>query len=230
MAFNYSPKIVTNGLVLYLDAANQYSYVSGSTSWRDISRGGNNGTLVNGPTYNSVNGGSIVFDGSDDYINCGTSFNNLTTQLSINLWGKINGSPTDGVIVTKGENDGAITSNFGFQISPSSCLRFYAKVSGASYTTIDSNTNIRDNNINNYALTYNAGTVIFYKNGNLYSSHTFGLSSLPTTTGPLYMATLKGYATGYFPGNIYSTQIYNRALSATEVLQNYNATKTRFGL
>jgi len=54
MAFSYSPKIVTDGLVLYLDAANPYSYVSGSTSWNDISRGGNNGTLVNGPTFSSA--------------------------------------------------------------------------------------------------------------------------------------------------------------------------------
>ncbi len=68
MAFNYSPRVVTDGLVLYLDAANQYSYVSGSTSWNDISRGGNNGILTNGPTYNSANGGSIVFDGTNDLI------------------------------------------------------------------------------------------------------------------------------------------------------------------
>ncbi len=54
MAFNYSPRVVTDGLVLYLDAANQYSYVSGSTSWNDISRGRNNGTLVNGPTSDAL--------------------------------------------------------------------------------------------------------------------------------------------------------------------------------
>ena len=229
MAFNYSPKIVTDGLVLYLDVANSKSYVSGSTTWNDISRSGLNGTLTNGPTFNSANGGSIVFDGVNDFCNLGTSFTNLTTQLTINFWGKISGSPIDGVIVTKGENDETITSNFGFQIAPSLRLRLYAKASGAGYTTIDSNTNIIDNNINNYTLTYNAGAVIFYKNGTLYSSHTFGLITLPLSTGPLYVATLKGY-TGYYPGNIYNTTIYNRALSATEVLQNYNATKTRFGL
>jgi hypothetical protein len=66
MAFNYSPKIVTDGLVLYLDAANSKSYVSGSTTWSDLSRGGNNGTLTNGPTYSSAKGGIIILDGSND--------------------------------------------------------------------------------------------------------------------------------------------------------------------
>ena len=58
--------IVTNGLVLYLDAANYLSYTSGSTTWRDLSSSNNSGTLTNGPTFSSANGGSIVFDGVDD--------------------------------------------------------------------------------------------------------------------------------------------------------------------
>jgi hypothetical protein len=224
---SYLGGIVTQGLVLDLDAAKRDSYVGTGTAWNDISGNQNNGTLINGPTFNSGNGGSIVFDGVNDFCNLGTSFTNLTTQLTINFWGKISGSPIDGVIVTKGENDETVTSNFGFQIAPSLRLRLYAKASGAGYTTIDSNTNIIDNNINNYTLTYNAGAVIFYKNGTLYSSHTFGLITLPSSTGPLYVATLKGY-TGYYPGNIYNTTIYNRPLSASEVLQNYNATKGRY--
>ena len=82
MAFSFSPKIVTDGLVLYLDAANPKSYVSGSTTWRDISRGGNNGTLVNGPTFDSGNGGNIVFDGVDDYsrIEFNTLFNGSSSD------------------------------------------------------------------------------------------------------------------------------------------------------
>jgi hypothetical protein len=92
MAFSYSPKIVTDGLVLYLDAANSYSYVSGSTSWNDISRGGNNGTLVNGPTFNSGSGGSIVFDGVNDYCtfsNLPTGFQAGITNYSISIWFKL---------------------------------------------------------------------------------------------------------------------------------------------
>ena len=73
MSFSFSPKIVTDGLVLYLDAANTRSYVSGSTVWTDLSRVGNNGLLINGPTFNSLNNGSIVFNGTNQYVDCGVS-------------------------------------------------------------------------------------------------------------------------------------------------------------
>ena len=69
------PNVVYNGLVLYLDAANNKSYVSGSTSWNDLTGNKNVGTLTNGPTFNTGSGGSIVFDGVDDYVNLGTSIN-----------------------------------------------------------------------------------------------------------------------------------------------------------
>ena len=67
MAINYSPKIIRDGLVLCLDAANPKSYPGTGTAWTDLSGSGNNGTLVNGPVYSSANGGSIDFDGSNDY-------------------------------------------------------------------------------------------------------------------------------------------------------------------
>jgi len=81
MSFAHSPQIVTNGLVLALDAGNTKSYVSGSTTWFDKSGRGNNGTLVNGPTFNTGSLGSIVFDGVNDYVDSG---NISTTILSNN--------------------------------------------------------------------------------------------------------------------------------------------------
>ena len=87
MAFFRGPNVVTNGLVLALDAANTKSYVSGSTTWNDLSGNNNSGSLVNGPTFNSANLGSIVFDGVDDYINCGNSSTlNITETFTISLW------------------------------------------------------------------------------------------------------------------------------------------------
>ncbi len=80
------PSIVTNGLILNLDAANPKSYVSGSTTWNDVSRSGLSGTLVNGPTFNTGSGGSIVFDGTDDYVNCGNSTLFNLNQHSICFW------------------------------------------------------------------------------------------------------------------------------------------------
>jgi hypothetical protein len=224
--------IVTDGLVLNVDAGFTPSYPRSGTTWSDLSLSGNNGTLINGPTFNSDNGGSIVFDGTNDYVNNGTSLANLTNQLTINFWGKIIGTPGDGILITKGEHNETFTSNFGFQIGRNAggkSLRLYCKDSGQSYTTVDSDANMWDNNIGNYVVVFNSGSVLFYKNGNLFSSHSFGLSVLPSTTGPLYIGFLKGYI-AYYPGNIYSCQIYNRALSATEVLQNFNAQKGRFGL
>ena len=67
MAFNYSPKIVTDGLVFAVDAANKKSYPGSGTTWTDLA-GSNDGTLTNGPTFDSGDGGSIVFDGTDDYV------------------------------------------------------------------------------------------------------------------------------------------------------------------
>ena len=68
MSLSRGPKIVTNGLVLYLDAANKKSYPGSGTTWTDLSGNNNTGTLTNGPTFDSNNGGSIVFDGTNDYV------------------------------------------------------------------------------------------------------------------------------------------------------------------
>jgi hypothetical protein len=85
MAFNYSPKIITDGLVLYLDAANTRSYPTNGTIWSDLSRNNNNGTLINGPTFNSANGGSIVFDGVDDRVSRNSAID-TGQNFTINAW------------------------------------------------------------------------------------------------------------------------------------------------
>ena len=94
MGFYRAPQIVTNGLVMYLDAANPKSYPTTGTAWYDRSGNGNTGTLTNGPTFNSGNNGSIVFDGIDDYVSLSSS-PNLTNPLTI--CGFINTSIVSGV-------------------------------------------------------------------------------------------------------------------------------------
>ena len=74
MSFSNAPTVVTNGLVLSLDAGDRNSYVSGSTTWFDLA-GTNNGTLTNGPTFNTGSFGSIVFDGVDDYVTTNSNIN-----------------------------------------------------------------------------------------------------------------------------------------------------------
>jgi hypothetical protein len=220
MAFNYSPKIITNGLVLYLDAANPRSYVSGSTSWNDISRGGNNGTLFNGPTYNSANGGSIVFDGVNDYV---TGSILVTPAFSVNFWLKpllVRDYNPVFYINTWGDFIWHTTSNGSIYCGTDINFRFTPASNGCGSGAVSLNT------IQNFTYTFTSGTGSLYKNGTLLVSSNSQLT--PSSSG-----TIKEYGSGlgnYGNFNSYSFQTYNRALSATEVLQNYNALKGRYGL
>ena len=235
MSFHYSPKIVTDGLVLYLDAANTKSYVSGSTIWNDISRGGNNGTLTNGPTFNSGNGGTIVFDGLDDYINNVGSVSTLpfihnTGIFTISTWIKplilnrthyfMGNTPTS---VEKGFYHGFNSSNgliFDIMRGNNSAVLNFTVASFISTTDWV-----------NITMVGNGSTVTAYKNGTSFQTST-GMSNFPTgdSTRVLNIGRITNYSSETFQGNISVSQIYNRTLSAQEVLQNYNATKTRFGL
>ena len=86
MATKYSPKIITNGLVLSLDAANNKSYPRSGTTWTDLSGNSNTGTLTNGPSFNDGNQGSIVFDGTDDYVNIPYNSGLIPNNLTLSAW------------------------------------------------------------------------------------------------------------------------------------------------
>jgi hypothetical protein len=89
MGFNYSPKIVTDGLVLYLDAANSKSYPGSGTTWGDLSRSQNNGALVNGPTFSSANNGILTFNGSNQSANMSAAAGTFGTgDFTISFWWK----------------------------------------------------------------------------------------------------------------------------------------------
>ena len=243
MAFNYSPKIVTDGLVLYLDAANRYSYVSGSTSWNDISRSGINGTLVNGPTYNSANGGSIVFDGTNDYVSAPTlyGFIDPNNGITLNYFLKIsdvsrrnilisnynNVSPYPGITGEIGSIGGVWTNGLRWQVS--------SNISTAKADVYVSN--IIQNNITyfvTFTFDFASKSIKIYLNGTQQTTTSLSINPNNITTNWVQNLNFQLLAdvpnSLYYLGNLYNTQIYNRALSATEVLQNYNATKTRFGL
>jgi hypothetical protein len=226
MAFNYSPKVVADGLVLYLDAANPNSYVSGSTSWRDISRGGNNGTLVNGPTYSTNGGGSISFDGINDYINLGNPPLLTITENSVTLesWINYNLSQQDwkGIIYKANGNSS------GYQLFIDSSER-------VSVGIVTSNGLVRPNagfilptdTWHHIVGSYDGTNIRIYVNGILYNT-TPQSGNILTSTTNLYVG--MSFASEEFPGYISSARIYNRCLSSMEILQNYNSTKTRFGL
>jgi hypothetical protein len=105
--------IVTNGLALYLDAGNASSYPGSGTNWTDLSSNGRNGTLTNGPTYSATNGGSIVFDGTNDFVQCLGSL--TVTAATFVSWIRRNGNQNqyDGILFSRGTN----TTGMNFQVS-----------------------------------------------------------------------------------------------------------------
>jgi hypothetical protein len=224
MATQYSNgKIITSGLVLSLNAADPNSYVSGSTTWNDMSGGGNTGTLTNGPTFSSANGGSIVFDGTNQYGN--TLTNNFavgSNSKSLQVWFKQNVSGTVDVICGYGTS---VTAQFfGLYYDASNRIVFWGYNSADYVTSYIISTNVWYN----VAITYISPTVYIYVNGVL-----IGQNNYTANTGTAYSmigANTTGGPSNYLHGSISNIQIYNRALSTSEILQNYNAQKSRFNL
>jgi hypothetical protein len=222
-------KIVTNGLVLHLDAAQLRSYPGSGTTWTDLSGNGNNGTLTNGPTFNSGNGGSIVLDGVNDYVTVNNTLNIGTGAYTVSVWIKVDVT-TDKRITWKrfsGAGDGYsmfIRSNkFAFEV-----LKL-----GVGFREIYCTNTFSINSFYNVTAVFNRSTTSFiYLNGVQDGTADMTVfSGLNITNTITYLVGSGGTAgAGYVDGNIYNILQYNRALSATEVLQNYNATKSRFGL
>jgi hypothetical protein len=225
MGFYRGPNVVTNGLVLNLDAANTKSYVSGSTTWRDLSGNNNSGSLINGPTFNSQNGGSIVFDGVDDFVNCGYVMN-FSSSFTIELTFKTTFTGSNGIICSKYD---FTDPNFWFGVNNGK-LTFSINVFTSGKAEPASISNVNDGNwyighaIYN-STNYNAS---LYLNSVLQNSIT-GNQAFTDVNRSYYIARFNP-TTLYFPGTIAYNKVYNRVLSPSEVLQNYNALKSRFNL
>jgi len=239
MAFNYSPKVVTDGLVLYLDAANNRSYPGSGTTWTDLSRGGNNGTLVNGPTFNSGNGGSIVFDGTNDYIQ--TPIQTISRPWTFSTWFNFTSLTANGGFNTFFGQDTSVSiprGTFYFQkagittegVEANKVNFSIVKTDGSIVPTNGLNV-LQINKWYNYTAVLTTTNISLYENGILQNTTTNSDSFItPNTNVVLNAGYYNNNVTDYWPGKSSIFQMYNRALSATEVLQNYNATKTRFGL
>jgi hypothetical protein len=232
--------IVKDGLVLYLDAANSKSYISGSTTWSDMSGNGNNGTLVNGPGYSSQNGGSIVFDGSNDYVNCGNILNfERTNSFSISCWVNMTSLASIGAFFTKTQGAPAYTGYyFGHETTGDLTFILRNTFSTNQLLVRTPTGQLIANRWNNIVVTYSGNSletgISFYTNSNL-QPNIVGSSNLTNTiltsaNVNIGARVANTVSPAHLNGSISQTQIYNRALSDQEVLQNYNATKTRFNL
>jgi hypothetical protein len=225
--YNYFGGIVTNGLVLDLDAAKVASYSGTGTSWYDISGNNNNGTLTNGPTFSGIGKqASIVFDGVDDYVSCGNVLFNNVSAVTISIWVNIQTFTNGNTIISKGaQGEGSNTTFAAWIISSSGIRNRFFNSTGTS-GLVDTGT-LSQNTWYNLTWTYNGSAITVYTNSIV--GETAALSGpLKTNTNPLNIASsIYGNNTQMICSG---TQIYNRALSQTEITQNYNATKGRYGI
>ena len=222
--------IVTSGLVLCLDAANRKSYPTTGTTWTDLSGNGNHGTFTNmdGTNFNSANGGSLTFDGTDEYVSTSVNFGG-SSQFTVSMF--VNNT-------SRGISDGQILS-----IGNEKLLFYTSQGSGSSPWVISVFSSTIFNNQPRYSTTvmelntwynlvgvYSGTTFEIFLNGQsiYYTSTNIILYTL--TTESIQIARRIGSATTRFPSRIATTSIYNRALTATEIAQNYNALKSRYGL
>jgi hypothetical protein len=229
MAFGNGPRIVTSGLVLSLDAADQNSYVSGSTTWRDLS-GNNNHATATTPQYSGSNGGSFNFP------------NNTTSVFNTPSYTLVpNGGVTMEAFIypttdtfTLGNGNGITgrrsTYIFGMDIVPNGASPLTTvELSGVSGGANVALPYAIANTWYHVLWTYSTTSVKSYINGVNLSS-TSGTYSIPTDTAAFQIGKRWG-GSGYpLYGNIAIVRWYNRPLSATEITQNYNAIKSRFGL
>ena len=225
--------IINDGLVLCLDAANTKSYISGSTTWTDISKRVNDCTLINGPTFDSSNKGSIVFDGTNDEGTFPVSpdfFFLNRSPYTLSVFAKI--------ITASSTFHGLLNREYGaprngynlwfYRDSPTvvaiASERWAGTGQKVAFVLLNNSQCI--NVWNHYCVTYDGNDLKFYLNGQFINSM-FADGNITNTTGTLQIARRQ---TDYGNCAISNVHIYNRGLSANEVLQNYNALKSRFSI
>lgn len=240
MGLNHSPRIVTNGLVFAVDAGNTKSYPGTGTTWSDLSGNGKTGTLNNGPTYDSGNGGSIVFDGTDDTVSVATPFTSPAIPTGTSSRTLIACFKTPSSITGLKQHvlhygSAATDQAYGIVLVNQSGFTYIGNHtwSGGSYCT---NITISTSTIYFVVLTYNNSSS---------PRNTYYINGVAGTTGYTDGKTVDyavntgsgGFNFGvrisppeYFKGNIYLAQVYNRDLSAAEIQQNFNALRGRYGL
>lgn len=241
MSLNHSPAIVTDGLVLCLDAGNSRSYPKSGTTWTDL-KGGNNGTLTNmdGANFSSDNGGGLIFDGTDEYVNCGTGSNIFPTDspFSISLW--VNQD------VTSSSN---VNPRGFFSINKASTnergINFWNQNTKVAFRIAPAGTNAGSQFNSSTTPTvglwshwtavfeYDAATAVsrqgvskIYYNGNFETSE---VDQSPTVlSADAVIGANEGGTAYYLDGKVSYVTVYNRALSADEVRRNYEATVGRY--
>ena len=219
------PSIVTSGLIMYLDAGNTKSYPGTGSTWYDRAgnlNGGvvNNGTLVNGPSFSSLNMGNLVFNATSSntvtLVATPSTLGMISGNFTVNIWIYNNGTTKGGLVSS--QSNSVAGGQYEFSINSANNIQVTYYGGGSVNTSIVSNTWYMLTHTYNYTTKSSR----LYKNGLLVSSVTMTADLI--TTGPIIIGWY-GYGGGYFNGNIPIVQIYKRDISAIEVLQNFNATR-----
>jgi hypothetical protein len=254
MATLYSPKIVTNGLVMYLDAGNSRSYPGSGTTWSDLSRNNENFTLYNSPSFSTNYGGELLFSGANDYarITTSNSVDSAASNGTIELWFRTISSTIGGNYArlvsfsdaTGTGSDTTSTQGTNRDYDNYLCLvkNATAESLGVWYKSNPSafgpatlvNTNRYFNAVFTWSTSGGNMTFNFYLNGSNTNTSTVAQSGYSTNATTI---TLGQNCAGALTNPLENSscafslfKLYSRALSASEILQNYHATKGRFGL
>jgi hypothetical protein len=220
----YQGPIVTDSIRLGADPGNIISYPGNGTTLYDMSVNKNNGTITNGPTYSINEGGVLSFDGTDDYV----TFGNpgalvISTNVSMSLWikGDINEqNPSQNIYPFAKEDSYGIKVSSGTSPGVGMIVRI-----GGNYVTC-AGSNVLDGKWNHVVVTYDGQGIRSYVNGVLDSQNLSVSGSLDAGGNVSYGAWTNGY--GFFNGYLSDAKIYNKVLSPTEVMQNFNAQRNRF--
>ena len=226
MAVGYNPSIVSDGLVFYIDAASSRCY-SGSGNTANGLVGGIGATLINGVGFGSTNNGYFIFDGTDDYIAAsGTNFPLSNSPRTLNIWYYTKTSTWQGNINNLfwyGTASGRQSFGVDFNTYPE--MEFYSWADDVNW-----NTTRPQEGWKNLQITYDGDLSLkVYEAGILVATKTFGaqLNTVLSTNVQIGAIT---YVPGYFDSNISQVSMYNRALSEQEILQNFSATRFRYGI
>ena len=219
------PDIITDGLALAVDAGSTRSYPgSGTTTTSLVSS--NIGSLINGVGFSSDNGGAFTFDGVNDFISFDTTLTFSSANLTSVAWVKLDSYPSQNSTIGFSPDSG--TTGFRlYSVSATSLGVWTRNGTGGGVTAIETTNGIPLNEWVQITFVLNGTNGKLYKNGIQILTGTFTQTPNALSSAPVWLSRYSGG--GYIiDGKTASALLYNRALTAAEVLQNYNAQKNRF--
>lgn len=235
----YVPPIVSDGLIGYWDALSTSSYPGSGATWYDLSGNNNNATLINSPTFNNDGTGSFTLNGTGQYIDMAPSYPNTgfpryTNPATLSIWFKTSSSAADLSLFGIGNN---LTG--GFRIN----MWISGQTMGCETQNDYIGTNIGTFSLNTWynLVVVDVGNITtsqlkLYVNGvdrtaSYGGTNNYSINIAAAGGGNCYIGTIPGYNLAYFfPGSVALPMVYNRGLSAGEILQNFTFQKTRFGI